>query len=384
MTEPEPVPALHCIRALTLQSMKKTMREVARLAGVSISTVSAVINQAPKVSEKRSARVRDAMRALDYQPHQVARNLKTGKTQTVGVLIPDITNPFYPALVRGLANAARASGYGVLLCDSNEDPIQERSHLDTLYARMVDGVIVACTANSGAYELSIQRGRPVVFVDRVPAAVREGTVCMDNVAAAHTAANHLIGLGHEKIAFMAGNLGLSPHAERLHGFCQAMQEAHLPIQSEFLKEGDLEIEGGYVTGKQLLLLETPPTAIIASNNNLLLGLLRAIAELDVQCPKALSVVGFDDYAWNAHFTPRITTVVQQTERMGEMAFTMLLSKMGQGNEPKPSAAEMTVRLPAHLMVRDSTAPPRTSRSWRNEKIDDPFALVDHQGVVISR
>jgi LacI family transcriptional regulator len=356
---------------------KATMREVARLAGVSISTVSAVINQTPKVSEKRSARVRDAMAALDYHPHQVARNLKTGKTQTIGVVIPDITNPFYPELVRGLANAARAAGYGVLLCDSNEDAIQERSHLEMLFSRMVDGVIVACTKGTMAYNLVIRKGRPVVFVDRLPLGIQEGTVCMDNVEAAFTATKHLIELGHEEIALMVGSLGLSPHAERLDGFRKAMQEWHLPVRSEFLREGDLEIEGGYATGKQLLQLKTPPTAIIASNNNLLLGLLRAMEEFKVECPKSLSILGFDDYVWNSHFNPRITTVAQKTEQMGETAFAMLLSKMNQTGDSDASDTGTAIRLRAQLVVRESTAAPPGDHNPAKKFEDD---LVGEHGV----
>jgi LacI family transcriptional regulator len=136
-----------------------------------------------------------------------------------------------------------------------------------------------------------------------------------------------------------------------------MQEAHLLVRSEFLREGALDVEGGYVTGKQLLQLDTPPTAILASNNKLLLGLLRAIEELQIDCPKSLSILGFDDYIWNAHFRPRITTVVQQTEHMGKIAFAMLLSQMKQPETVNSFESGTMIRLRAQLVVRDSTAPP---------------------------
>ena len=169
--------------------IKYTMREVARLAGVSTSTVSAVINQTVPVSSKRKKKVLDAMAALDYHPDAVARSLKTGKTNVIGVVVPDITNAFYPEVVRGIEEAAQAAGYSVLLCDSNEDPKIEDRHLANLFSRRVDGVLLACCADSKAYNTMVQRRFPMVFVDRLPNSAVEGTVSTDNVQAGYIAAN---------------------------------------------------------------------------------------------------------------------------------------------------------------------------------------------------
>jgi DNA-binding LacI/PurR family transcriptional regulator len=201
------------------------MRDVARLAGVSTSTVSAVINDSVAVSPQRKARVVAAMSALDYQPDAIARSLKTGRSNAIGVIVPDITNAFYPEVIRGIELAAQASGYSVLLCDSNEDRTVEERHLTALFSRRVDGVILACCADSRANELLARRHLPVIFIDRLPPSSVINSVCTDNVAAGQLAAEHLIGLGHKRIGMLAGHLGLSPHHDRLEGFRKAMQPA---------------------------------------------------------------------------------------------------------------------------------------------------------------
>src|ERR1700761_6222478 len=171
---------------------KYTMRDVARLAGVSTSTVSAVVNGVTPVSPERKRKITEAMAALDYHPDVIARSLKTGKSNAIGVIVPDITNAFYPEIIRGVEAAAQLSGYSVLLCDSSEDPQTEERHLAALFSRRVDGVLLACCANSTAYDGMIRRRFPLVFIDRLPPAVTEATVSTDNVDAGYIAAQHLI------------------------------------------------------------------------------------------------------------------------------------------------------------------------------------------------
>jgi LacI family transcriptional regulator len=334
---------------------KYTMRDVARLAGVSTSTVSAVINDAVPVTPERKNRVLSAMEALDYHPDEVARSLKKGRTKAIGVIVPDITNAFYPEVIQGLEAAAREHGYAVLLCDSIEDPALENDHLSTLFARRVDGVILACCANSTAYEAIVRRRFPVVFVDRLPESLAEGSVTTDNVEAGHRAARHLIDLGHKRIAMLVGHLGLSPHRDRLEGFRKAMQEANLPIRDEYLITGQVQMTNGFDATLQVLNLREKPTAIMASNNKLLLGLLQALDEKAIQIPNQLSVLGFDDYAWNKHFSPKLTAVAQATNEMGRQAFELLLRIIAR--EPGQELKGKQIRLPAELKIRASTAPP---------------------------
>ena len=338
---------------------KHTMRDVARLAGVSTTTVSAVINETVTVSPQRKQKVLDAMAALDYYPDSIARSLKTGKTNLIGVVVPDITNVFYPEVVRGVEEAAGAAGYSVFLCDSNEDPKLEDRHLATLFSRRVEGVLLACCTGSTAYETMVQRRFPMVFIDRLPPAAAEGTVSTDNVNAGYIAARHLIDLGHVRIAMVSGHLDFSPHHDRLEGFRKAMQECHLPIRDEFLILGDVQVQNGLDAGRQLLSLPTLPTAIIANNYKLLLGVVQSLEERKIQVPGQLSVVGIDDYLWNRYFNPSLTAVAQPTYEMGKRAFALLLEIVNR--RPGEKLAERNIRLAAELRVRNSTsAPPAES------------------------
>ena len=331
------------------------MHDVARLAGVSISTVSALINGAPKVSEVRAQRIRSAMQALDYHPDQIARSLKVGRTQTIGVVIPDITNDFYPAVFRGIEDAARAAGYGVLLCNSNERAEQERIQLNTLFARRVDGVLLACSSGSNSYETSSYRRLPLVFVDRIPQGVTRDAICTDNVEAGLIATKHLIGLGHRRIALLAGDLKLMPHAERLKGFRKAMQRAGLPVHDHYLCASGLQIDDGSRLTAQLLKARIPPTAIIASNGKLLLGLLRVIREERKRIPADLSVLAFDEHEWSGYLDPPITAVVQRTYELGRRAFEMLKGKITLDKTAQDR--DEVVRLRSKLRVGGSTDKP---------------------------
>lgn len=340
---------------------KYTMQDVARLAGVSVATVSAVINGTATVSPERTEKVRQAMEGLDYHPDQVARSLRVGKTFAIGMVIPDITNAFFPQVIRGVEDAARAHGYSVILCNSNEDPQQEDRHLNMLFERRVDGVLLACTNNAAAYDRLMRRRFPIVFFDRIPEAPHHGAVGTDNVDASYQAARHLIEQGHRDIAFIAGNVRLSPHAKRLEGYRKAMQEAHLPVRDSYLRFGDLRIETGYRIGVEMLRLQVPPTAIIASNNKMLLGMFRAMRELGVACPERISVIGFDDHVWSEFFNPPLTSVAQPGYEIGQRALDMLLKRMGGDAQ----AENELVLLPAALRVRESTAPPHKTEPSTN-------------------
>ena len=346
---------IHASRAApTVGRGKHTMHDVARLAGVAISTVSALINGSPKVSEARADRIRRAMEALDYHPDQIARSLKVGRTQTIGVIIPDITNPFYPAVFRGIEDAAREAGYGVLLCNSNEDARQERAHLNTLFSRRVDGVLLACSSGSTAYEAAVFRRFPLVFVDRIPRGIAEGAICTDNAEAGRTATQHLIDLGHRHIALLAGDLELGPHADRLEGFRQAMQRAGIPVHGKYLCAGSMQIEDGQRMAEKLLRLDKRPTAIIASNSKLLLGLLHVARQQHLKCPRDLSIVTFDEHEWNEYFDPRITAVVQPTYEIGRRAFELLHSKLIPGSSVETTGV---TKLSAQFTIRGSTGAP---------------------------
>lgn len=344
-----------------------TMRDVARLAGVSIATVSAVINNKGVVSEALTQRVRGSMEALDYEPDHVARSLKVGRTNVIGMVVPDVTNPFFTEMMRGVEEAARRQGYSVILCDSSEDSSQEERHLRTLSLRRVDGLLLAQTVSDGGYPRAVRRRSPTVLVDSLPlgSTFLDGApsgngpdaVVIDNIGAAYEATRHLIDLGHRRIAIIAGSLKRSVGYERLEGYRRAMQEARLLVSDEYVARGDFQVEAGYRYGLQLMQLPSAPTAIFACNNRMTLGLIRALSELKVACPSQVSIVGFDDVDWATSFSPKLTCVAQPSYQMGKQATELLLRRIESPAKNGETPQRSLVILKAELRIRESTAPP---------------------------
>jgi LacI family transcriptional regulator len=337
-----------------------TIRDVARLADLSVATVSAVINGKQTVSPESTLRVRKAMEALDYHPDQVARSLKVRRTATVGMVIPDISNPFFTEVMSGVENEARRGGYSVIFCNVNEDPELERHHLSTLFSRRVDGVLLAPTDPQASQDRLTRRRVPLVFFDRVPYGFHGAGVVTDNFGGSLEAGRHLVALGHRSIAIIAGRLDMSNGLARLEGFRQALQEAHLLLPERYSMVGDFLLESGYRCGLSLMQQPHPPTAVFCSNNKMTLGLMRALAELRIPCPDRVSVLGFDDFDWAANFSPRLTTIAQPTFEMGRQAMQILLRKMNPPSDGTESNEEYIVTLKTELHVRDSTAPPHSS------------------------
>jgi LacI family transcriptional regulator, galactose operon repressor len=334
-------------------SQTYNMRDVARLAGVSIASVSAVVNQKGTASAELTERVKKAMEALDYHPDQVARSLKSRRTQTIGMVIPDISNPFYTELMRGVETAAKGHRYSVFLCDSSDDPQIERDCLSVLFSHRVDGVILAPTGIHSAQDRPTTRRFPIVFVDRIPPQFRGLAVVTDNFSAAYYATRHLIELGHRDIAIITGRLDLSNGRDRLEGFRKAMGEARLVIRDELIQNGDFQLESGYQRGLQIFRSSDPPTAVFCCNNLMTLGLMRALAERHIACPEQVSILGFDDFDWAASFRPKLTTVSQPCLEMGKKAVDLLVRRI---EFPEEGRDELLICLPAELRVRESTAP----------------------------
>jgi len=334
-----------------------TIRDVARLADVSVATVSAVINGKSGVSDKLVQRVRRAMDALDYHPNQVARSLKVRQTNTIGMMIPDVTNPFFADVMHGVEGEARRNNYSVMFCNADEDPELERSQLSMLFSRRVDGVLLAPTDSHAAQDRLINRRFPMVFFDRIPADFCGTAVVTDNFEASREAARHLIGLGHRRIAIITGRLNLSNGLQRLEGFRRGIQEANLPFPEAYLRCGEFQLETAHKCGLDLMRLPEPPTAVFCCNNKMTLGLMRALGDLRIPCPERVSVLGFDDFDWAVNFSPRLTTVAQPSFHMGKRAVELLLSKIRGDRKDADADQDTIITLKSELRVRDSTAPP---------------------------
>jgi LacI family transcriptional regulator len=333
-----------------------SMRDVARLAGVSVATVSAVINQKGTVSPISTERVERAMEALDYQPDQIARSLRVGHSKIIGMVVPDISNVYYAEVIRGVEEFSEQRGYSVIVCDSKDDTTRERRQMDMLYSRRVDGILLASSTSQAVSDLRLLQRTPIVFIDSVPAGIDSDAVIVDNSQAAYAATHHLITLGHRRIAIISGRLDRSVGVERMNGYQKAMHEAKLWTPNELIHLGDFHVESGYKSGLALMDLAVPPTAIFSCNNRMTLGLLQALGELKIDCPGRVSVICFDDADWATSFIPNLTCIAQPTHEIGKRATEMLLEKMAVGEKYTYRRCPIAI-LQAELQVRDSTAAP---------------------------
>jgi len=337
-----------------------TIRDVARLAGVSAATVSGVMNKKAVARPEVQKRVEEAMKALDYHPDRMARSLKTGLSKVIGMVVPDLKNPFFVDLMCGVEEVARASGFSVIFSNSNKDQAIEKENLSMLYSHRVAGAVVCSTDAYTAYDSSMTRRFPMVFVDRLPVVGFKGrAVTVDNRRAAFNATRHLIEIGHEDIAIITGRMDLSGGFERVEGFREAMREAQLPIRDEYFQSGDFSVASGYAGTIKLLSLPTPPTAIFSCNNNMTLGVMRALTDRDLSSPADISVLSYDDFPWAAYFHPKLTAVAQPGLEMGRRAVHMLLGAIQSGGD---APEDEVIVLEAELIIRESTAPPWTRRA----------------------
>jgi len=333
-----------------------TIHDVARAAGVSIATVSATINQSAYVSPALQERVHRAVAEVGYQPDGIARSLKKRSTQTLGLIISDITNPFFTALIRGIEDRANAKGYALILCNTDEHLEKERAYLRLLRCRRVDGLIMAPAGGVADYHGFLPDGnRPLVFIDRKISSVLADAVVVDNVGGARQVVEYLLRLGHRRVAAITGLPHISTTHERIQGYRWALEAAGQPLDPDLMRTGNSRLEGGYQAALALLRLSRRPTAIFATNNVMAIGLMRAVAEQGLRCPEDLSVACFDDFEWASVFRPRLTTVAQPTYDMGAKAADLLFTRL----EGTLSGDPQEVVLSPSLVIRDScAAPPR--------------------------
>lgn len=330
-----------------------TIRDVARRARVSVGTVSNVMAGSATVRPELKKRVDDAMRELDYHPNPIARSLKTRQTLTLGTVISDITNPFFPQVVRGAEDAASAAGYLLITLNTDDHLDREQRALTTLRARKVDGIllVVAPGDEVGHIENVMKVGIPVVCLDRVPRAVEVDSVCVDNAMGMRMCVNHLLGRGHKRIGFLGGTRELSTGRDRMKAFLETLRSRDLEADEALVREGDFRDESGYRLAKELLLSNRPPTAIVASNALMGVGALKAMQELGVRCPEDVALAVFDEMPLAEVLKPKLTVVAQPAYEMGKRGAELLLARI-EGRETRPSAVR--IELAPELIVREST------------------------------
>jgi LacI family transcriptional regulator len=336
-----------------------TIRDVAERAGVSVATVSHVINGTRKVASETAERVQRAMEELDYQPNAVAQSLRTRVTHAIGVVVSDITNPFFATLVRGAEDAAREHGYSLLICNTSETLENERIYLRLLAQRRVDGLLLAPTGkNDELIHRLLRHGMHVVVIDRKLENVSAPGVFSENEEGAYKATAYLLEQGHRRIGIILGLPDVSAINERFQGYQRALADHGLEEGPGLIAYGRSQVAGGKEACLALLRQESPPTAVFATNNLMTVGVMLAIRELGLSCPEDVSVVGFDDFDWMEIFDPPLTTVTQQPYRIGYEGVELLLG--GVNGCPSLSPAQ-EIRIGVELRIRGSVASPSAGR-----------------------
>ena len=327
------------------------MRDVAEQAGVSVTTVSHVINNSRPVNPETRTRVEQAMQVLGYHPNVLARSLRRGKTQTIGVILPDNANPYFAEVARGIEDTSFSQGYSVVLCNSDNNLEKEHLYTNVLIEKQVDGIIFVAAGLSEENINNLQkRGVPSVLVDRQVPGVQLDSVFADNRVGGYLATNHLINLKHRSIACITGPKGVRSSSERIAGYLQALDAAGIPTNPGWVVEGDFQYQSGYSAAQQLFKAGATPSAIFACNDLMAIGAYRYAHENQLNIPGDISIIGFDDIRLAEYTNPPLTTIHQSKDRMGALAAEMLLERIANGN-----LAFRHEIVAVQLVVRSSTA-----------------------------
>jgi LacI family transcriptional regulator len=329
-----------------------TIVDVAARAGVSIGTVSNVLSGARHVSPATRSRVEAALRDLEFRPNRVARALSQRRTHAIGMVVPDVTNPFFATLILTAEQALAERGFAVLFGNAGNDADVERRYLAEFVERRVDGLVAATSGVSADVLAAVAEDVPTVLVDRTIDGWRGDTVAGDDRSGMSAAVEHLVELGHERIALLDGDHALSTGRARLVGARERLEQLGLVAAS--ITSGPFTLESGFERALALLKADVPPTAICAANDLLAIGALRAAAARGVDVPGAVSVTGFDDIAFAAYTAPPLTTVRQRPRRIASAIVDVLTRRM-----ENPGSSPTHVVVSAELVVRGSTARPRS-------------------------
>lgn len=332
-----------------------TMKQVAEKARVSTTTVSHVINNTRVVSEDARERVLSVIEELRYIPSAVARSLKNDRTHTLGMMIPNNSNPYFAEVIQGIEDASFKLGYNIILCNSYDDPKKQAAYIRVLMEKRIDGLIlVSSGTDEDLTELLANEGIPKVLVDREVAGVTADLIEADHVQGSYDATRYLISLGHKKIACVAGPKTLLPSGGRVTGYLRALQEAGISFNPDYLIHSDFTSQGGFNAFQELLSKADRPTAIFASNDLMAIGGICAANQANVKIPQQLSVVGYDDIALASFSTPPLTTISQPKHTIGQLTAQILVDRIA-----RPEAPMRREMLSSQLIVRQSTAAPES-------------------------
>ena len=323
--------------------------DVARESKVSVFTVSAVINNKSHVGKKLRERVEEAIKRLNYRPNLIARSLAKQRTHTIGMIVSDIANPFFPMVVRGAEDAAQRQGYNLLLCNSDDTLEKEETQIELLLSKRVDGILLTKAAGDlrpALRQMIKQVNIPFVLVMRTYPKLTKDAVISDDYQGAYDAVSHLARAGCRRIGLISGPLKISNAIARMQGFRDALQSQGLPLEKNLMVEGDYRIESGFRAGHALL--SHQPDGIYVANHLMTIGLLQAAEEMGLRCPDDFKLVSFDDYPWLGVFHPKLTTVELPKHQLGSEAVELLVRRIGGSTEKA-----VVRKLQPELRIRES-------------------------------
>jgi DNA-binding LacI/PurR family transcriptional regulator len=332
--------------------MAVSIKDIARLAGVSHSTVSRALNHSPLIPPATAERIQRIALEKGYTASAVARSLVTRKTKAIGVVVTSIADPFNGEVVAGIEEVANQEGYSVVLATSQADPRREMTVVRSFRERRVDGILVASSRLGAQYQpLSAEMEAPIVLLNNQHPSELAHSVSIDNADGGYQATAHLIALGHRDIAYIGDESGLQSDGERFHGFQSAMKKARLKVRPELIVRGDGKLEGGKKRAAELLKLPVPPTAIFCYNDMTALGAIEAVQAAALRVGREVSIVGFDDLFFAASLQPPLTSFRQPKKELGKQAMQLLLAIL------KGQPAQRKVVLRGELVVRGSSSKP---------------------------
>jgi len=337
-----------------LETGRASIRDVAARAGVSVTTVSHTLNATRFVSDAAKTKVHEAAHALGYVPSEIARGLKHNTTRTLGMLVPNNSNPYFAEIIRGVEHHCYGAGYSLLLCNSNDDAQRQTDHLRVLAERRVDGIVLVASGDDDDIVACCKDLRlPLVLVDREIDSIAVDLIEVDHAAGGELATAHLLAMGHPRVACIVGPADLRPSQQREAGWRRALERAGVSPRADEIERGDFGPQSGAAAMQQLLRSAQPPTAVFVCNDMMAIGALHAAHEAGVDVPRQLSIVGFDDIELAAYTSPPLTTVAQPKEAIGTGAAGLLLERLREGR-----TAPRRAILQPELHLRASTARPQ--------------------------
>ncbi len=318
--------------------MNYTIKDIAKMANVSIATVSRVINETGSVSKKTEKKINDIIKEIHYVPNNVARSLVKQNSKTIGVVVADIMNPFYSEIIRAIQDQADIDGYSVISCNSDEDMDKEKQCIQMLLENQVSGIIFAGGRGKGDYYnahiVDLAQKVPVVLADEYQSGDNIYSIVCNKSKGAFEAVSYLIELGHKRIAIINGYQEYKPSIEKLNGYKKALKEAGIPFKEEYVKYGDYHVNGGERNIKELMTLDEPPTAVFTANDLMAMGAIKALKGLGYRVPADVSVIGFDDIMMNEYTIPNLTSVRQEMTAQGQLAVQILHQLFTGEKKPK--------------------------------------------------